>query len=314
MCFGRAQHIRRIRRSFEPVMVKPAKREIEKEIVPESVASSFDVAVKQRVFEKAKEMLCLLEMIQDHYIEFFQSPKFLFSAFRRFECWIDLLNSHQDSGAEILFPPFDVAYIWHAYMIRIEVYLQDVEKICPGTAKWAKKICWKWSASDEVTSHSKEVWESFTKGKLDSSFDSYSLPDSLDVIPEQEKPILPHHLKLEFLLTDLKWLPRLRAEWPVFTDPSTRCQFLSDSLEKYFKWLGNAHKEEEERVKKQKQNEKEEEEEEGGKKGGSFDGPSIELDVFWHGHLLGPQDYENDVGKFFKNIIWHRPKADGVFD
>eukprot|EP00008_Paramoeba_atlantica_P006235 CAMPEP_0201491304 /NCGR_PEP_ID=MMETSP0151_2-20130828/29317_1 /ASSEMBLY_ACC=CAM_ASM_000257 /TAXON_ID=200890 /ORGANISM="Paramoeba atlantica, Strain 621/1 / CCAP 1560/9" /LENGTH=102 /DNA_ID=CAMNT_0047877597 /DNA_START=72 /DNA_END=377 /DNA_ORIENTATION=- len=87
-----------------PVMVKPAKQERERgeerkeeeSVLPSLGDVSFHDGVKERVFQKGKEMLEFLEMIEDHYIEYFQSPKFLFSAFRRFECWIDLLNSHQD--------------------------------------------------------------------------------------------------------------------------------------------------------------------------------------------------------------------------
>ena len=76
--------------------------------------------------------------------------------------------------------------------------------------------------------------------------------------------------------------------WSAFTE--TRCQFLSDTLEKYFKWLYEAYKGEE-------ANE-------------SDDGPTIDLDIFWHAHILAPELYEIDVVRLYGKVIWHRPKAD----
>ena len=115
-----------------------------------------------------------------------------------------------------------------------------------GSSKWAKKICWKWSSSEEITSHSKKLWEEYCVGKLDSSFSSFLFlfllilflvfffflflslfPSSqflfiflfliyflsfpfFDFIVEQESS-LPYQLKMEFLLEDLKWIRDLRS-------------------------------------------------------------------------------------------------------
>ena len=57
------------------------------------------------------------------------------------------------------------------------------------------------------------------------------------------------------------------------------------------KWLHEAHTEE--------KGDKPEEE-----------GPPIDLDIFWHAHILDPQLYENDVVQRFGKVIWHCPKAD----
>jgi hypothetical protein len=93
-------------------------------------------------------------------------------------------------------------------------------------------------------------------------------------------------LKLAFLLEDFEWLPDLRSGFAEYT--SDRDGFLTRSLNDYVDWHSRAHRD---------------------LIDGS-QGPTLDLDLFWHAHIIMPAVYEADSKRLFGQVIWHRPAAD----
>ena len=237
----------------------------------------------------AKMMLQMLETIEDHHALLFRSPAFLLSAWRRFEVWIRLLAANRPLAHQLL-PPLDVAFIWHAYMIRTEIYLEDLPKILHGQdpGDMGMAVAWKCvcdASSPEQIERSRALWAAHA----DSGFDDWQ-----GLSPSAYMVSLPFQLTTAFLLEDLNWLPDLRRGWPRFADPHQRCPFLNDTLEAYVEWLETTYR----------------------TPVTSLKGPAIDVDAFWHSHMLNPGKYKRDIEKHYGvgKTIWHRPLADGVID
>ena len=168
----------------------------------------------------------------------------------------------------------------------MEVYLEDLQQILSheDAETLRFKVAWKWQESGPAVLQTRTLWTNRASDQYD--WQGVSLGE--DVSSAASVDELPHSMKLRFLIEDLNWLPALRRGYPQYAYPATQCLFMTTTLEKYLAWLDSVHRQDHPGTR----------------------GPPLDIDVFWHSHMLIAASYRDDTVSRYGKTIWHRPLAD----
>lgn len=267
---------------------------------------------KAEIRKMAEKMLAFMEYFNKTYREkICRNWEILVPSFMRFKKWLHLLIKQRPTEDwKDLIPPVDVAYLWHAYLIRMPAFVEDLHlllqplttdlKAEPATRSHPLYyiVCFArsapWNGSPVADERSVALWRAEYPDEPFEWVAAEKADESSGETATSEHEFLLR-LKLGFLVADMNWYEDLVTLWPDYL--SDRETLMSTNLEEYFKWVDMVHRGTGPPVVESTI--------------ADADGPEVSVDVFWHAHLLLPQTYVNAIQiRYQKEPVWHAPSAD----
>mmetsp|Transcript_22100 Transcript_22100/g.86900 ORF Transcript_22100/g.86900 Transcript_22100/m.86900 type:complete len:635 (+) Transcript_22100:47-1951(+) len=209
-----------------------------------------------------------------------------------------------DDAAQRLIPPVDVAHVWRAHLIRPLTYRKDCQElfgrqikatvlfsVAFKTAETESEKELQRSARDSMEKETRERWERMIQEEELPEIPFEATAETLGGLPNAEVSLgLPH------LREDILWWTNFRKGWGEEYD-SDRKEFLKQREEGYKDFLIVAASRQLERA-------------ENPEADVESKGPFVDVDLFWHCHMMFPCNYDHDISSQLGCRFYHRPAAD----
>lgn len=236
-----------------------------------------------------------------------QSPECLERSLVRYELFMALYCSvtekEGEEAAKQLVPPVDVAHVWRAHLIRPITYRSDCEELfgrqVSPAVLFSDVFALKRGEEADAQKEARNVAEEATKAKWDSMIEEEEIPH-MDYRPsagiEGDLPCSEVSIGLVHLTEDLSWWTNFESYWGEEYKANGQL-FLEKRQESYKEFLHKGAA----RMLEKKDNPQADVD---------FKGPPIDVDLFWHCHMMFPEAYDKDLHSQLGCLFYHQPAAD----
>jgi len=237
------------------------------------------------LMQSAQEMLQFLEQVDKHRQHIAvtnDGGKHLNNLFNRYKLWLTIRGELSAQDRIKFDAPLDICFFWLAHKIRTNIFLRDLKTLGfdENTIEAFNNESWKPSGSGDED-FSKNEW---TKRDAKSS---WTFEDDQTSIVSLNFDKISFELQDEWICEDTDWLPSLKKGWPQYE--SNTKSFLEGAMRDYLDWLAK-QKEIDENT--------------------DLTGPPIDIDIFWHAHIIHTEKYVNDLKAILGFVFFHQPQAD----
>lgn len=215
--------------------------------------------------------------------------------------YCNVAEAEGEEAARRLVPPCDVAHAWRAHLIRPITYREDCQEL------FHRQISPAVLFSDVVAAgargdpqkEARAAAEVMTKERWDSMVAAEGLPHMeyapSTVVPDSF-PVAEVSIGVPHLREDLSWWTKFQEFWGLEYD-SDRRLFLEKRQESYKNFLRSGAA----RTLAKLENPATEVD---------LQGPPVDVDVFWHCHMMFPEAYDADLRSQLGCVFYHEPAAD----
>lgn len=223
------------------------------------------------------------------------TPEALQSSLMRYEFFLALFSEvvaeEGEEAALLLVPPVDVAHVWRAHLIRPLVYRRDCEEIFGAQISPAVLFAdYAGGQREAAVNATEEKWNALA-AKVQVPDMPYTPTIVGDGLPEPEISIAVVHLT-----EDILWWTNFNRHWGEEYEEDRR-EFLERRQIGYKEFLANGAAKMLESI-------------ENPCADVDMRGPHVDVDLFWHCHMMFPQQYDHDLQSQLGCLFYHRPQAD----